>query len=399
VSTAVAALTPLADERVAVVLQETPFYAEAGGQVGDRGVIEGPSFRITVEDTQRRGAHTIHIGCLEGALDAQPAGAGVTARVDHDARAATQRNHTATHLLHAALRRHLGTHVEQRGSLVAPDRLRFDFTHFSPVTREELRRVQQEVNHGVVANVVVEASTCTLEEAKARGAMALFGEKYGDEVRMISIGEVSRELCGGTHVARTGDIGTFRIVSEGSVAAGIRRIEAVSGPGALALWDELEDLLGECAETLKTSPGSLPRRIAGLQTELRTLRQKKASVGAAELRRGTEAVGPLTGDWRVLAVDGIEELRRLWDRLRDGLKGTILVLFGTGEGRSNLLVCLSPDLRGRKGLHCGNLARAAGKAMGAGGGGRPDMGQAGGKSPEKVDEALAALLVELNAQV
>jgi alanyl-tRNA synthetase len=396
VTTDVLAAAALPDERVVVVLSETPFYAEAGGQVGDRGVIAGDSFRLAVEDTQPRGEHVLHVGRLEDGSRAAPEpGVKVQATVDRAARARTQRHHTATHLLHAALRAELGTHVEQRGSLVAPERLRFDFTHFTPVSRDELRKVERQVNEAVVANMPVTARTLALEDAKAQGAMALFGEKYGDEVRMIAIGDTSRELCGGTHVSRTGDIGLFRVVSEGSVAAGIRRIEAVSGPPALELSYESEDLLARSAEALKTSPTSLPKRIEALLGEIKALRQKKASSGPAERERGEETIGPVTVQWRVFADAGMQDLRDAWDRLRDRLKGTVLVLAGAGEDRANVLICLSPDLRGRNEIHCGNLARSAGKAMGAGGGGRPDMGQAGGKDPATIPQALAGILAGL----
>jgi len=251
-----------------------------------------------------------------------------------------------------------------------------------------------------VANLVVEAAVVPLEEARRRGAMALFGEKYGDRVRMIRIGDVSLELCGGTHVHRTGDIGVFRIISEGSVAAGIRRIEAVTGPEALKWWYETEDLLGECASLLKTNPATLPRRVRALLEELKALKQKKAKgAGGTELERGEERVGPVSVQWRVVTADSLDELRSLWDSLRNRLAGTVLVLFGKGEKGTSVLVCLSPDLRGKTGIHCGKLARAAGKAMGAGGGGRADMGQAGGRDPEAVPQALEVLLTELRTQI
>jgi alanyl-tRNA synthetase len=397
-TTEIVAVNSLSEGRASVVLAETPFYAEAGGQVGDRGVLEGEGVRLVVDDTQRRGEHTLHLGLVEGSSKKLAPGATVIATVAADAREKTRRNHTATHLLHAALRALLGAHVEQRGSLVAPDRLRFDFTHFSPVSREELRAVERHVNEAIVANVPLAIELVALEEARARGAMALFGEKYGETVRMVSVPGVSSELCGGTHVARTGDIGMFKIVAEGSVAAGIRRIEAVTGPDALHRWYEVEDIAGRCAEALKTSPASLLRRIQALQEENRQLRQKKAAGPESATEQGSQTIGPLTAAWRVVPVPDMQELRGLWDRLRDKLANTVLILFGKDERQVNLLVCLSPDLRERPGLHCGDLARAAGNAMAAGGGGRPEMGQAGGKQPEKLGDALAALLAELRRQ-
>jgi len=383
--------------RTVVVLAETPFYAEAGGQVGDTGAISGPSWRLIVEDTQRRGEHVLHIGRLESRNGAPKPGQQVRAEVDPRRRAATQRHHTATHLLHAALRTCLGPHVEQRGSLVAPERLRFDFTHFNPLSPQEIREIERLVNESIVANKPVEITFTTLEEARRLGAMALFGEKYGRTVRMVTVPGVSRELCGGTHVSRTGDIGVFRILSESSVAAGVRRIEAVCGPAALQVWYETEDMLNEAARILKTTPQNLVRRIEALQKELRELKQKKAStLEVAE--QGEEKIGELTFRWQVFPEAGMEDLRRIWDRIRPRITSTVLALFGTAPGRANLLVCVSPDLRGTAGLHCGELARAGGRAMGAGGGGRPEMGQAGGKDPNAVKKAVRAMVEELQAK-
>ncbi len=395
-ATEIVAAAELEDGRAAVVLAETPFYAEAGGQVGDKGVIEGPTFRITVEDTQKRGAHYLHIGALEGTGLAP--GKKVTASVDATARAATQRHHTATHLLQAALRAELGTHVEQRGSRVAPDRLRFDFTHFAAVPPDTLRRVERHIAEAIVANKALSVCVVPIAEALAGGAMALFGEKYGEEVRVVGIPGLSTELCGGTHCARTGDIGFFRILSEGSVAAGVRRLEALAGPDALAVSYEVEDTLERCARALKTAPASLPAKIEALKEEIRALKHKSAQAGSQELDRGEERLGAITAAWRIYAGAGAEELRAIWDREKDRVRDTVLALFGRSESAVNLLVCLSPDLRGRKGLHAGKLAQAAGKAMGASGGGRPDMGQSGGKNPAAIKDAAAAFLAAARAQ-
>ncbi len=396
VATEVLAASELPDGRAALVLAETPFYAEAGGQVGDTGVIEGPTFRVIVQDTQKRGGHYLHVGALEG--NGLAAGARVTATVDGAARARTQRHHTATHLLQAALRAELGTHVEQRGSRVAPDRLRFDFTHFASIPPETLRRVERRVNDGIVANAALNIKVLPIKEALAKGAMALFGEKYGDEVRVVDVPGISTELCGGTHCARTGDIGVLRIIGESSVAAGVRRIEALAGPDALALWYEAEDTIEACARSLKTAPAALPGRIESLKEEIRSLKQKSAQAGPREIERGEERLGDLTARWQVYAGAEAQDLRAMWDTQKDGLKGTILALAGKGDAAVNLLVCLSPDLRGRPGLHAGELAKIAGKAMGANGGGRPDMGQSGGKNPESVKEALDAFLAAARTQ-
>ncbi len=395
-ATEIVAAAEIENGRAAVVLAETPFYAEAGGQVGDKGVIEGPTFRIAVEDTQKRGAHYLHIGALEGTGLA--AGKKVTATVDAASRAATQRHHTATHLLQAALRAELGTHVEQRGSRVAPDRLRFDFTHFAAVPPEILRRVERRVAEGIVANKALALSVVPIAEALARGAMALFGEKYGEDVRVVDIPGLSTELCGGTHCARTGDIGVFRILSEGSVAAGVRRVEALAGPDALAVSYEAEDALDRCAGALKTAPGSLLARIEALKEEVRALKHKSVQTGPQELERGEERLGAITACWRIYAGAGADDLRAMWDRQKDRVQGAVLALIGKSETAVNLLVCLAPDLRGRKGLHAGKLAQAAGKAMGASGGGRPDMGQSGGKNPAAVKDAVAAFLAAAGAQ-
>jgi len=395
-ATEIAAAAELEDGRAAVVLAETPFYAEAGGQAGDTGIIEGPTFRMAVEDTQKRGVHYLHIGPLEG--EGAAPGAKVTARVDPTARAATQRHHTATHLLQAALRAELGAHVEQRGSRVAPDRLRFDFTHFAAIPPETLRRIERRVAESIVANKALAVSVVPIAQALAKGAIALFGEKYGEEVRVVDIPGLSTELCGGTHCARTGDIGFFRILSEGSVAAGVRRLEALAGPEALAVSYEAEDTLDRCAKALKTAPAALPARIEALREELRELKHKSAQTGPREIEHGEERLGPITASWHIYADAGADELRAIWDRQKDRVRGTLLALFGKSEDAVHLLVCLSPDLRNRRGLHAGKLAQITGKAMGAGGGGRPEMGQSGGKNPAAVREAAAAFLAAAKAQ-
>jgi alanyl-tRNA synthetase len=380
--------------RTYVKLAESPFYAQGGGQISDTGTIEcdDGDCRVTVTEVLRSGEdQAIVVAVEEGEL--QP-GERVVARVDRAARHATEANHTATHLLHAALRERLGTHVRQAGSYVGPDKLRFDFTHGQRLSPDELRDVEDRVNEWVLRNDPVRPITTTLEEAQRLGAMALFGEKYGDVVRMVEIGDgrYSRELCGGTHVGATAEIGVFRIVSEGSSASNVRRIEAVTGPEAVTLLRSHDALIREAAATARTSPEQLPAKVAELADRAKQAAKgagAAASIDPAELAARAEQVDGA----RVLtaAVDGVGQKALLdaVDRLRNQLGDAAIVLASTTEGRVALVASVSPALVER-GVKAGDVVRIAAQVVGGGGGGRDTMAQAGGRDPEKVGDALAA---------
>jgi len=383
-----------AGEQGVVVLDHTPFYAESGGQVGDTGIIEGPGGRFEVQDTQKQGGVHTHIGRLaEGSL---AVGETVTAEIDAERRAAIRRNHSATHLLHAALRRVLGEHVQQKGSLVGPDRLRFDFTHFEPLTEDELARIEELVNAQIRANAPAETRIMDIDAALEAGAMALFGEKYGDKVRVLSLGDFSVELCGGTHVSRAGDIGLFKIVSEGGVAAGVRRIEAVTGDRALAHVRAREQALREAAGLLRGSPDDVPDKVAqlversrALEKELEQLKAKLASARGSDLASQAVEIDGI----KVLAarLDGADpkSLRDTIDQLRNKLGSSAIVLATVKDGKVALAAGVSKDQTGR--IQAGALVNAVARQVGGKGGGRPDMAQAGGSEPEHLDAALASV--------
>lgn len=380
-------------EEGGVILDETPFYAEAGGQVGDTGFLSWPGGRALVKDTQRVGGKTWHQVRVEaGELTV---GQEVYAQVDGERRKAIARHHSATHLLHRALREILGGHVQQAGSLVAPERLRFDFTHFEPLTGEQLRAVERLVNEKILAALPVEVLETTLEEARAIGAIALFQEKYGERVRVVKMADFTAELCGGTHVSNTGEIGVFKIAAEGGIGAGIRRLEAVAGTAALDLLAAREDEWESLAALLKTSPEQVVQRVDGLLGELRQ-KEKEIARLRAELYR--YQLGDLLK--QVREVDGVKVLaaqvnevdmaglRDLADSLRERL-GSGVVVLGTPAGEKvNFVATVSKDLLAR-GFHAGKLIREVAEVAGGGGGGRPDMAQAGGKQPEKLPDALA----------
>ena len=383
-------------EEGAVILDRTPFYAESGGQVGDRGWITADGgAEFEVRDTQRVGGAHAHLGVVRaGAL---AVGQRVRARVDEAARRATALNHSATHLLHAALRRVLGPHVQQKGSLVAPDRLRFDFSHDAPLTREQIEAVERLVNEQIRRNAEVRAEVRPYEEAVAAGAMALFGEKYGDEVRVLSIGDFSVELCGGTHVRRAGDIGLFKIVSESGVAAGVRRIEAVTGERALRWVEENEERLQRVAELLRGRPEEadeklrqLLERQRRLERELERLRQRLAAGGAGDLASRVVEVDGV----KVLAarLDGADAkaLRSAVDQWKARLGSAVVVLGTAGEdGKVRLAAGVTDDLTDR--LKAGELVNEVAARVGGRGGGRADFAQAGGTDAARLDEALAAV--------
>jgi alanyl-tRNA synthetase len=381
--------------RVALQLARNPFYAEAGGQVSDRGEIRGEGWRVVVEDVRRVAGRVAVIGSMEGELPAQDRPIAATAMVERTSRLDTQRNHTATHLLHAALRGVLGEHVVQRGSLVAPDRLRFDFAHTGPLTADELRVVEERVNDAILANHDVVTEQSSYREAVARGAMALFGEKYGDVVRVVTVPGVSVELCGGTHVPHTSDIGTFRIVSESGVAAGIRRIEAVTGREAYRRSVAHDAILEQAAAMLKTTPDSVLRRIEQVIEEQRDLKrqiERARTAGAvdrvAELLASAENVDGLNVIAASLDVDGADELRALGDQLRERMDHGLAVLAGRTPERVSLIAVVTDDLLA-KGVRADAVVREVARATGGSGGGRPHMAQGGVGDADKVPDALA----------
>ena len=378
----------------AVVLDCTPFYAESGGQVGDHGELRAPGGRFVVADTRKHGPAHLHLGRLTaGAL---AVGDTVSAQVDPAARQATALNHTATHLLHAALRQVLGEHVTQKGSLVEPGRLRFDFTHFEPVTPAQLDAIEQLVNEQVRANAAVETAVMSYDEAVGAGAMALFGEKYGDRVRVLRVGDFSTELCGGTHVRRAGDIGLFKIVTESGIAAGIRRIEAVTGDGALARVSDAERRLGGVAELVKGDRESVTQKVAALlernrqlEKDLERLKQKLASSAGSDLASRAVAVDGL----QVLAarLDGTDpkSLRGTVDQLKQKLGTAAIVLAAVNDDRISLVAGVSDDATDR--IKAGDLVNAVATPIGGKGGGRADMAQGGGSDVAALDGALAAV--------
>ncbi|MEJ1960475.1 MAG: alanine--tRNA ligase [Gammaproteobacteria bacterium] len=376
-----------------VVLDRTPFYAESGGQVGDAGELSGPGVRFIVEDTLKRGTAHSHIGKLAAGKIA--VGDSLGAHVNSERRRATALNHTATHLLHAALRSVLGSHVTQKGSLVAPDRLRFDFSHFQPIAPDELKHIEHLVNAEIRRNEPAETKVMDYEGAVAAGAMALFGEKYEKDVRVLRIGEFSMELCGGTHVQRAGDIGFFKIVSEGGVAAGVRRIEAITGEAALDYVEQSESLIKEVAGLVRGTRDELGdkvrdalERIRAMEKEIRSLKDKLASGKGTDLASGAVDVQGV----KVVAtkVEGADAgaLRNAVDQLKDRLKSAVVVLASIeGPEKIVLVAGVTADLTSR--IKAGELVGSVAAKVGGRGGGRPDFAQAGGTRPEALDGALA----------
>ncbi len=377
-----------------VVLDSTPFYAESGGQVGDRGVLRKKSARFEVTDTQRQGDVILHIGIqTDGELRV---GDPVRAEVDRGRREATVRNHSATHLLHAALREVLGDHVLQKGSLVAPDRLRFDFSHPRPFSSEELAQIERKVNHWVMENSEASASEMPIQDALDDGVLALFGEKYDDIVRVMRIGDCSKELCGGTHVTRSGDIGMFKIVSETGVAAGIRRIEALTGEGALDWISGLTVQVSRVAEMLKSDRENLVGRVAQsvartreLEKEVERLQAKLASSQGGELAdRAVEVDGFMVLAAKLEGADP-KTLRDTVDRLKHKLGAAVIVLAAVNGEKVNLVAGVSGE--GAERLKAGSLVNFVAEQVGGRGGGRADLAQAGGNDPSKVDQALESV--------
>ncbi len=379
-----------------VTLTETPFYAESGGQVGDTGWLETESgVRIAVLDTTRDGDTIIHHCDPDSAADLEP-GTTVSARVDGARRQAIMRNHTATHLLHAVLRETLGAHVEQRGSVVAPDRLRFDFSHFSAVTPEERNAIERRVNEFVWENIGVEPFETDLEDAKRQGAMALFTEKYEDRVRVVRIGDVSLELCGGTHLGATGEIGLFRLVRESGIAAGVRRMEALTGAGAYETVKRDEKLVAGASEALKSEPEDLLKRAGDLTARVRELERHVRDLSSDSGRNWVDDMigGALEADGVTVAAGRVDcpdmdTLRAMGDTLRERLSGAAVgMLFASFEDRPACIVVVTDSAISGRGLHAGKLARDVAAFIGGGGGGKAHMAQAGGKDASRIDEAV-----------
>jgi alanyl-tRNA synthetase len=377
-----------------VVLDHTPFYAESGGQIGDTGFLLGANARFTVRDTQKIGASFAHVGVLEeGELRV---GDAVKAQVDQERRKAIALNHSATHLLHAALRKVLGKHVEQKGSLVAADRLRFDFSHTQALSPDELRQVEDLVNSEIRENAPVETRVMALDQAKAAGAMSLFGEKYDSDVRVLSIGDFSMELCGGTHVERAGDIGLFKITAESGVAAGIRRVEALTGRGAYEWVVHTDQVLRDIAAMLRGSREDVDEKVRELversrrlEKEVQQLKSKLASGHGGDLSASAKDIGGI----KVLAaqIDGadVRSLRDALDRLKDKLGSAVIVLASVQEGKVLLVAGVSNDLVAR--IKAGEIAGLVAAKVGGRGGGRADFAQAGGTQPENLADALAGV--------
>jgi alanyl-tRNA synthetase len=384
-----------------VLVAQTPFYAESGGQVGDTGTITGPGFSATVLDTQSpvSGIVVHQVKVLEGTIQPKQT---VQLTVDKSRRGATRLNHTATHLLHSALRKVLGEHVLQKGSMVGPERLRFDFSHHKSMSPDELSEVESLVYGQILANQTVVTEECSMEEAQAKGAMALFGEKYGSEVRVVSIDGFSTELCGGTHASRTGDIGLFKISSESSVAAGVRRIEAQTGLGAWTAICQREIAARAAAAELRTPPEALQEAIVRivedrkrLEKEVEQLKTEIARSQAGDLSEQAQDFG----DFKVLSAEldtDPKTLRAEADRLRDQLGSSVVVLGSRQGGSVKLVVTVSKDIAGKQ-VHAGNLIREIARMVGGGGGGRPDMAQAGGKNPDALPAALAEVYTLVSA--
>lgn len=380
-------------QRGTILVEETPFYGTMGGQTGDTGVMESGNGSFVVEDTiHLLGGKIGHVGRMASGMFT--VGETVELKVGAQARRSTEKNHSATHLLQKALRMVLGEHVEQAGSLVTPDRLRFDFTHFSAMTRDEIRKVEDLVNKEIQESLDVTTQEMSLDEAKKTGAMALFGEKYGETVRVVKMGDFSTELCGGTHVAHTGQIHAFKILSEAGIAANVRRIEALTGEGLMAYYQKTEDDLHQAAKAAKTTPAELKARIHAMTEELRALHSENEKLKA---RLAKDSLGDVMD--RVREINGIKVLaakvsdadmnglRSLGDQLKEKLGEGVIVLASASEGKVSLMATATEQAQ-KKGAHAGNLIKAVAGLVGGGGGGRPNMAQAGGKNPAGIDAAL-----------
>ena len=391
-------------EKACVITSETPFYGTMGGQVGDRGVIESANGKFEVEDTiHLQGGKIGHIGHMVSGMF--QTGETVTLKVNEENRSLIGRNHSATHLLHKALRTVLGTHVEQAGSLVTRDRLRFDFTHFSAMSQDEIKEVENIVNKEIRAALPVVTDVMSLEDAKKTGAMALFGEKYGDKVRVVRMGDFSTELCGGTHVKNTSEISCFKILSEAGVAAGVRRIEALTSDGLIHHYENVEQELHAAAAAAKSTPADLKTKIESMMEEIKTLHSENEKLKS---KLAKEAMGDVMDQVqevkgvKVLAVraDGVDMngLRNLGDQLKEKIGEGVVVIASVLDGKVNLMAAVTDEAQ-KKGAHAGNLIKAIAGLVGGGGGGRPNMAQAGGKNPEGVADALIKVAEVVSEQV
>ena len=387
-----------------IIVDQTPFYATMGGQTGDSGIISTADGTFEVVETIKlKGGKIGHVGtCKSGMLKV---GDEVTLSIDTSRRAKTSKNHSATHLLQKALREVLGTHVEQKGSFQDSERTRFDFSHFAAMTAEELQKVEDIVNSKITEGLDVRTDIMSLEEAKKTGAMALFGEKYSDKVRVVRMGDFSTELCGGTHVKNTSDIKAFKIVSESGVAAGVRRIEAITSDAVFAYYDEIEKTLEEVAKALKTNPAGVLDKIAHLQAQVKEL---NSEIESLKSKAAKESLGDVMDQVQEVAgvkflaakVDGVDMngLRDLGDQLKNKLGEGVILLASVTDGKVNL-VAMASDEAQKAGAHAGNLIKSIASLVGGGGGGRPNMAQAGGKNPAGVEDALAEAVKALEAQI
>lgn len=382
-----------AGQECRIILDRTPYYAESGGQVSDHGWLTKGTAKAAVEDVSKA-PHGQHVHLVRVESGSFRVGDTVTASVSADFRDDVVKNHTATHLLHKALKEVLGEHVNQAGSLVEPERLRFDFSHFGSITPEELTDIEQRVNGQIWKNTELQIQYKSLAEAKAMGAMALFGEKYGDVVRVVQVGDYSLELCGGCHVRSTSQIGLFKLVSESGIGSGIRRIEAVTGRHAYAFIDRQTDLLKESAAMLKSGIHEVPKRIEALLQQLReterdneSLRDKLSGIEAGSLAGQVKPIGGIPALVAKVSACSMDSLRSMADQLRNQLGSAVIVLGSVAEDKVQLIASVTPDLVA-KGYHAGKIVKEAAAVCGGGGGGRPDMAQAGGKDPSKLQDAL-----------
>ena len=387
-----------------IFVDETPFYATMGGQEGDTGIICTEDAEFTVTNTIKLlGGKIGHVGNVTKGMF--KVGDSVTLEVAERERANTCKNHSATHLLQKALKTVLGSHVEQKGSLVTPDRLRFDFAHFSAMTPEELEKVENIVNGEIAKNVPVVTEVMNIEQAKATGAMALFGEKYEEDVRVVSMGDFSKELCGGTHVSNTGNITTFKIVSEAGVAAGVRRIEALTGDGVFCYYKEVEKELAEAAKAAKSTPANLKEKIEHMQAEMKAL---QSEIESLKSKAAKDALGDVMNQIKEvngvkLLATAIEDvdmngLRDLGDQLKEKLGEGVVVIASSASGKVNL-IAMATDEAMAKGAHAGNLIKGIAALVGGGGGGRPNMAQAGGKNPAGIADAIVKVAEVLGEQI
>ena len=391
-------------ENGTIIVDETPFYATMGGQEGDKGVISCANGEFEVVDTIKlKGGKVGHVGHVTKGMF--KLGDPVTLSVNEENRKATCKNHTATHLLQKALREVLGTHVEQQGSLNNAGHLRFDFSHFSAMTAEELAEVEKKVNEKIAENLCVETKLMTIDEAKQSGAMALFGEKYGETVRVVCVGDYSKEFCGGTHVGNTGEIQAFKILSESGVAAGVRRIEALTGQDVFDYYNDLEQKLSEAAKTLKTNPANLQEKLEHLMAEMKALQSENESLKS---KAAKEALGDVMDQVKEVkgvkllaaSVDNVDMngLRDLGDQLKEKLGDGVVVLASAKDGKVNL-IAMATDAAMKQGAHAGNLIKGIAALVGGGGGGRPNMAQAGGKNPDGIGAAMEEAAKVLEGQI